>query len=140
MTEKHGVYLASKAKHGDRWKALRAADLPVRSTWIDEWELGDTHDYADLWRRNITEASTSKVLIAYREPGETMKGALSEIGAAISHGVPVLWVGAEDGYTVSRHKLVTLCLSLEHALDLARAILAGHMYVKGASTEHETAR
>ena len=53
-----------------------------------------------------------------------MKGALVEIGAALAHEVPVLWVGDEDGYTVMRHSGVSYpYATLEEALLRAKQIL-----------------
>jgi hypothetical protein len=111
--------MASKAKHGARWRQLREAGWPIISTWIDECEVGKTTDWADLWVRNIRESSRADVLIAYHEPGETMKGALVEIGASLSSGHVVLWVGLDREYTAWHHPKVVECSSLEHALELA---------------------
>ena len=121
---RRGIYFASKAKHGSRWVNLREElaqrGLQVTSTWIDECEPGDTEDHADLWCRNVAEASAAAALIHYVEAGERPKGALSEVGAALARGVPVLWVGPSCDYTVSRHPGVTWFPSLVEAL--ARAV------------------
>lgn len=127
---KHGVYFASKAQHGPRWQALRSGGLPVCSTWIDESGEGETSDWADLWLGNVTEASSARVIIAYNEPGERMKGALVEIGAALACETRVLWVGStrdpeSKDYTVISHPLVAICPSLDAAVDAARAVLEG---------------
>jgi len=132
-----GIYIASKAKHGPRWRALRANGVPIISTWIDESEAGATDDWGDLWSRSISEASGAAAFIVYNEPGEAMKGALSEIGAALLAGVPVLWVGPDadlsgSEYTVVRHPLVLHAASLDEAVDLARA-LAGASDSEAAS-------
>lgn len=118
------IYIASKAKHGERWKALRAEGMPIISTWIDECGDGETSDWSDLWVRSIIEASSASALIVYNEPGERMKGALSEIGAALAGGVPVYWVGPDSDpegkeYTVIRHPNVSQCESLEQAIRIA---------------------
>jgi hypothetical protein len=121
-----GIYIASKAKHGWRWRQLRDSGLPIVSSWIDESGDGQTTDWSDLWNRNVSEASAALALIVYNESGEQMKGALVEIGSALAFGVPVFWVGTYhdlDGkeYTVVRHRLVTRCLSLTHAINQAKA-------------------
>jgi len=116
-----GIYLASKAKHGPRWRQLRAAGWPINSTWIDECEVGKTVDWADLWTRNIREASEARVLIAYHESGETMKGALTEIGAALANGRAVLWVGLDKEYTAWNHPMVIPCSTVAEALEVAVA-------------------
>lgn len=105
MNERRGIYIASKTTHAERWRALRTDGLPIVSTWIDEAGLGESASLADLWRRNVLEAANAAALIVYHEPGETPKGALVEIGAAIACGVPVLWVGPQDGQTVVCHAL-----------------------------------
>jgi len=115
------IYMASKAKHGPRWRQLRAAGWPILSTWIDECEVGKTVDWSDLWTRNIREASEARVLIAYHEPGETMKGALTEIGAALANGRAVLWVGPGKEYTAWNHPLVIPCSTVAEALEVAVA-------------------
>lgn len=78
----------------------------------------------ELWTRSILEASGAAALVVYGEPGEWMKGALVEIGAALGGCVPVFWVGPDldpEGkeYTVIRHPRVRQCGSLHVALDLA---------------------
>ena len=44
------VYCASKAKHAPWWRALRAANVPITSTWID-WEgnSGGVEPTSDMW-------------------------------------------------------------------------------------------
>lgn len=119
MTMSKGIYIASKAKHGPRWVALRGAGAPITSTWIDEHEEGATTDWSDLWDRCIAEASSAAVMVVYVEPGEVHKGSLVELGAALHAGVPVLWVGPEYS-TAPRHRLVTKVSSIDLAMSLAR--------------------
>lgn len=115
-----GIYIASKSKHGPRWRALRERGVPIVATWIDESEEGATNDWTDLWDRCIAEASGAAVLIMYVEPGEVHKGSLVELGAALHAGTPVLWVGPEYS-TVPRHqRLVHKVNSLDFAVELAQ--------------------
>jgi hypothetical protein len=123
---RRGIYIASKAIHGARWRALRAEGVPIVSTWIDESEPGQTADWGDLWMRAIEEAGDSAAIVVYNESGERMKGALAEIGSALRAGAPAFWSGPSDDpegkeYTIVRHRLVTRCPSLEHAWLLALA-------------------
>jgi hypothetical protein len=111
------IYMASKAKHGARWRALRDQGWPIISTWINESEVGQTVDWTDLWVRSIRESSAARVLIAYHERGEVMKGALVEMGAALSRDRHVLWVGLDKEYTSWNHPNVIPCSSLEDALE-----------------------
>lgn len=89
------IYIASKTRHGPKWLDLRAKGFPITSSWIDEYEPGVTGDFDDLWRRCIREASYATRLVAYAEKGEVLKGGLIEIGAALSHGVPVILVSPD---------------------------------------------
>lgn len=116
-----GVYIASKARHAPRWLALRAAGLPVISTWIDEAGEGESASLADLWRRCIAESASAAALLLYHEPGDEQKGAYVEVGAALASGVPVFVVGEPPGSWVN-HALVTRCVSLSEASEKALAI------------------
>lgn len=91
-----GIYFASKTKHAHLWKALRAAGIPTASTWIDEAGEGQTADYAELSKRCIDEIAEATAVLLYCEPGELLKGALVEVGAALMAGTPVLCVGECD--------------------------------------------
>lgn len=113
------VYMASKTRHAPTWRGLRAAGVPVISTWIDEAEPGETRDFADLWSRCVREASTASALIVYAEEGDMLKGGFVEVGAALGCGVPVFAVGAQAGWTFTHHPLVTKCENVPEALRLA---------------------
>jgi hypothetical protein len=114
------VYMASKIVHAPKWRALRDAGYRIISTWIDEAGPGESKDLADLWSRCIREASTADLLVAYREPGEVLKGAFIEIGAALARGRLVHLVGFDDG-TLSfvNHPGCALYGSVEEALGVA---------------------
>lgn len=114
------IYTASKTKHADKWKRLRAAGIPINSTWIDEAGEGETFDFADLWKRCLQEASECEVLVLYRERDEVLKGAYVEVGCALSHGNKVVAVGFQsDCPTFLRHPLVTHRSTLEAGMDTA---------------------
>lgn len=115
-----GIYFASKVEHAPRWRELRARGVPIVSTWIDEAGPGDSGDYGDLWTRCVSEAAHAAGLIAYAEPGEVMKGALAEIGAALAHGVPVIYVGPAMDKGVTKHPLVSLAPDIESAIQAVR--------------------
>lgn len=116
-----GIYMASKAKHGPRWQALRASGVPIISTWIDESGEGETSDWAALWDRCIEEATTCAAMIVYVEPGEVHKGSLVEVGAALHAGVPVFWVGPEYS-TAPRHRNVRRVATLDEAIVIAQSV------------------
>lgn len=114
------VYTASKTKYAPMWQGLRLSGINVISTWIDEAEVGDTDDLADLWDRCIEEASTCDVLLAYRGASdEILKGAFIEIGAALSAGAHVFLAGPfEESFT--HHQSVRKFATLHEALSAIR--------------------
>jgi hypothetical protein len=122
---RHGLYVASKARHAPRWLELRASGVPIISTWIDEAGPGQTASWSDLWLRVVREVSSSSALVFHHEPGDTEKGALVEVGSALASGTPVFAVGAEE-FNFNAHPLVTLCASLDEAVQTARAYDRAH--------------
>jgi hypothetical protein len=121
---KHGIYIASKTKHADRWRFLRdKVGEPIISTWIDEAGVGESGNLADLWRRCISEASTAQVLILYREPNEVLKGGWIELGAALSSGVTVFAVGIEE-FTVANDTHIQHFPTIKAAIKAASATLS----------------
>lgn len=96
------IYIASKTVHAPRWRKLRAAGLPITSTWIDEAGAGESKDLFDLWRRCIGESGSCDLLILYREPEEVLKGAWIELGSALAKNKPVFAMGIED-FTIANH-------------------------------------
>ncbi len=125
--EKRGIYIASKTVHADRWRLLRdKIGEPIISTWIDEAAPGQSVDLNDLWQRCLLEASSCKVLIAYRERDEVFKGAWVEIGAALVAGVPVFAVGLDE-YTIAKYRGIT------HFPDMKSAIAASRKLIQSAA-------
>lgn len=118
----HGIYIASKTKHADRWRFLRdKVGEPIISTWIDEAGVGETHDFADLWGRCIFEASTAQVLILYREPEDVLKGGWVELGAALASGVTVFAVGIEE-FTIAHDRRIRHFPDMKAAIAGAREL------------------
>jgi hypothetical protein len=109
------IYTASKTAHAGKWKDLRAAGWPVIATWIDEAGVGETFDFADLWTRCVSEASRASVVLLYREPGEVLKGAFIEAGAALASGKPVFAIGFDE-FSFVNHPLVRMFDDLPSAL------------------------
>lgn len=88
------IYVASKTKHAAMWKSVLAShQIEIISTWIHEAGPGESIDRADLALRCIAEARDADCLILYCEPGEYLKGAFIEIGAALAANKPVYVVG-----------------------------------------------
>jgi len=117
---KRGIYIASKTKHADLWRYLRdTIGEPIISTWIDEAGEGQSADLDDLWRRCVAEASSCELLIVYREPGEVLKGAWVEVGAALAVGTPVFAIGLDE-FTIAKHKRLTHFPDMKSAIAAAR--------------------
>lgn len=116
------IYVASKTKHVKKWLAFRDAGYPINSTWLDEAGPGETKDFADLWMRCCLEAKAAKVLVAYRERNETMKGAMIEIGVALSTPKLVLVVGEWENMSFLHHPTVKQVPTLNEAMALAMRV------------------
>lgn len=115
------VYTASKTRHAPMWLRLRDVEhYPIVSSWIDEAGIGETSDWPDLWARCISEASSADVLLVYAEPGDVLKGAWVEVGAALASGKKVFGVGCEE-YSIRHHKLFET-MTLDAALAAIRAM------------------
>lgn len=119
MKRRTGIYFASKVKHADRWRALRAAGVCASSSWIDEAGEGETADYAELSERCLREIGLSVAMVLYCEPGEILKGALLEAGAALMAGTPVYLVGECESLSrvFRKHPLWRECASVELAIN-----------------------
>lgn len=109
------IYTASKTQHAAKWKELKRLGYNIISTWINEAGPGETSDFTDLWVRCIEEATYADALLVYREPGEVLKGAFVETGAALANKTPVFAIGLDDQSFCS-HPLVTICDSVNDAL------------------------
>lgn len=113
------VYTASKTKHAENWRNLRdVIGVDVISTWIDEAGPGETTSFEDLWLRCVGEASEADVLLLYMEPGEILKGALVEAGAALASGKTVYAVGLPSGMSFRAHPSVLEFSSLVDAVAM----------------------
>lgn len=115
-----GIYVASKAKYGYMWLNYRDNEnVPIISTWINEYKSGDTSDFSNLWLRCINEASSCSLLVLYAQPNDLLKGALVEVGAALAHDIPVILVGENTAWrTFHHHPLVTKEDSLDKTFNL----------------------
>jgi len=119
---RHGIYVASKAvAHSPQWREMRAAGWPIVSRWIDQGGQDDIGNWPELWDMCFEDLSCAAVCLAYKEPGETLKGGLIEIGAALSMGIPVIGIGLGD-YTIARSGRIINCGTLEEALQVISQI------------------
>jgi hypothetical protein len=114
-----GIYIASRSKHAPKWRVLRDDGVPILSSWIDEAGPGETVSWTFLWDKCITESTCAAVFILYREEGEVLRGAYLEMGAALANGVPVIYVGPDDG-NVAKNQRLYRAESIEDALAIAK--------------------
>jgi hypothetical protein len=142
------IYVASKTVHAPKWRDLRASGLDINSTWIDEvvdkrpHAEGGAVDHADLWRRCVDEASEARWMLLYAEPGEVLKGALVELGAALANPFcrGVLYVGPPDLLTALRHPRVQHMRDLEHAVGVLLTARGGLLPCKAKCGQYEDPR
>ena len=76
------VAVASKSRHWEMWAALRAAGIPIISTW-PWWHHNreeDTHPEDDEWRAHVEacvdDVAQSDVLLLYCRADERQFGSL----------------------------------------------------------------
>ena len=132
-------YIASRTRHAERWKALRAHGIDLLCSWVDEAGQGQTSDWADLWRRCEREAKTAHTFILYADGDDyEMRGALVECGIRVSTGRP-LWYLTPPDFARSlahhplfmpadayiRHCIETVCAEVPPAPSLMRGLLSG---------------
>ena len=97
------IYTASKIWHNKRWIALRGQGFNIVSRWIN-FDCGtkenpsgakdlNTVEKINLWKMCIEDVQKCDLLIAYAEEGETHRGVLVEIGAALASNKPVYLIG-----------------------------------------------
>lgn len=119
--ERVGIYVASRTKYAGMWRALRAEGWPVTATWIDEVHTGDSDEWwVALWSCCDREAAACGCLVLYAEEGDTLRGALRELGAALSHGRPVVYVGPDEAIgNMRRDPRIRRAGSIPAALEMA---------------------
>lgn len=118
------IYTASKTKYADRWLRLRARGWPITCSWLTRF---DPYDYAhlpDVAEQCVREASEADAVILYAAPGDELRGAFMEVGAALASGVLVWFVNTgrwndTDLPDLLRHPLVRTVCCVEHALKYA---------------------
>lgn len=118
---KEKIYIASKTKHAAKWLKLRSLGVPIISTWIDEAGEGQSSDLSDLAARCIEEVRSADRVVLYLEDGDTLKGQLIEVGAALACGVPVYSFGFDQRSAFRRHPLWIECINLESAFNFEGA-------------------
>lgn len=133
----HGIYVASRVVRAELWRWYRdEKNYPIISTWIDEDGEGETGDFGELWERVRNEIQGCKALVFYAHGVKDFpfKGALVEVGIAFAFNKPVYVCINDvmlDGRTLrplgswALDRSVTMCETLEEALDTANAMVMG---------------
>lgn len=119
MARNHGIYIASKVKHAQRWLDLKAKGYPFNSRWLTAPNDMTPEQYAELWGKISQDVMIADALILYVELGEVLKGALIEMGMAMANNTPVYVVGEYPGFTAIHCGGVTVCKTLDEALEKA---------------------
>ena len=93
------IYVASRASIPERaemWRNLRIEGSNIVSSWIDESGEGQTKSFSELWLRIENEIRSCDRLVLYIEKDDfPLKGALIEVGMAISLGKPILIINKD---------------------------------------------
>lgn len=112
-------YVASKVKHASMWRKFRDGGIAILSTWIDEAGEGQTGDYSELSQRCIREIERCHAVVLYCEPGEILKGALIEVGAALAMNKEIRCVGSCESLSrvFSEHPNWIECSSVTEAFQ-----------------------
>jgi hypothetical protein len=122
------VYCAAKSRHWPWFAALRAAGVPIISSWLD-WDHnrdGGNEPSADEWSHHsvtcLREASECDVLLMYVREDERHFGALLEASAALANDKRVFLISPHAWPFLRNHPRVRSFDTLEAAVA---AIMAG---------------
>ena len=114
------IYVISKTIHAERWQFFRTRSVglfDIISTWIDDGPESKV-DFAEAWPRYLSQAAQADFALVYLEPGETLKGGMAELGAALSHGATACVVGDRSSLrTIARHPRVHFFTTVDYAVQ-----------------------
>jgi nucleoside 2-deoxyribosyltransferase len=123
------VYTASKISYASLWRQLRNEEwkhLDFTARWIDiedlelEERISGPAEYVHFWTIDIQDVRRSDFVLIYARPGDLLKGALVEVGAALALGKIVLSVGIDPSHTWSYHPCVVRLDTLSQANDFLK--------------------
>ena len=116
------VYTASKLHHAALWRGLRETNPGIYFTARWPFFAGAVSDSSDaaeyFWQDDLADVLRSDVVLVYALSGEKLRGALVEVGAALSLGRVVYVVGKHEDYgTWQYHPNVVRVGTLDKALE-----------------------
>ena len=97
------VYTASKIALAPFWHQF-AAECPevfLCSRWLKHMAIGtaDTPENAKhFWQEDFQDVAGCDLLLCYATEGQTLHGALVEVGVALALGKPVMVIGEHPSY------------------------------------------
>lgn len=118
------IYPSSKVKHAPMWRELqqKVPNVFFNARWLKraekESELS-VDDMRHLWMECMQDISSSEALLLYAEDGDTLRGALVEVGMALAMGKPVVLAMDQKimrDYGTWMHMDVTWTYSIEDAI------------------------
>lgn len=125
------VAVASKSKHWELWASLRAAGIPIISTWID-WHHNreeNPHPDDEEWAAHVVacvdDVIKADVLILYCKADERQFGSLLECGAALAGFKQIFLVAAAEWAFLRNHPRVRSFDTLEQAITAVAGMMEG---------------
>lgn len=117
------VYIASKFRHGRRWRELDWWEqFELTSRWVTHYhdQVPDDPQFAKLgWLHDVEDVQRSDVLVLFGGEQDRLVGGLVEAGVALASGLPVVLVGeSPDWGTWQHHPSVHKVGSLAEARTL----------------------
>ena len=118
------IYVASKMKHAEMWRRLyETPRIHIVSRWpfLEPFISPGAENAKFFWQDDIADLRACHACLVYAEPGEHLRGALVEAGAALAMGKLVVVVGDHPDYgTWQYHPNVAVASSIADAFDLIR--------------------
>lgn len=114
------IYIASKTKHAEKWKKIRASGYNIISTWID-FVGKEENNQLEIFSRCVDECQKCYEMIVYAEKDDILRGAYIEMGIAFHNGsIDIYLVGDvlpfHSVFTSPRN--IYLATSVEQAIFL----------------------
>lgn len=116
------VYVASKMQHAPMWRELyRSPRIHLVSRWpfLEPFIEPDPEHAKFFWQDDLADVRSCHACIVYAEPGEHLRGALVEAGAALALNKLVVVVGEHPDFgTWQYHPLVGAVDTIDDAVNM----------------------